>query len=52
MSSSEDREIASAILAGIFDINVKLDVIARNVVAIRELLDEDDEAEEEEEEID
>jgi hypothetical protein len=50
MSSSEDREIASAIVAGIFDINVKLDVIARNVVAIRELLD--DEAEEEEEEID
>jgi hypothetical protein len=35
-------------MAGVFDLNVKLDVIARSVGAIEDLLSEDDEEEEEE----
>jgi hypothetical protein len=34
-------------MAGVFDLSVKLDVVARTVVAIHQLLDEDDEEEEE-----
>jgi len=34
-------------MAGVFDLNVKLDVVARTVVAIHQFLDEDDEEEEE-----
>jgi hypothetical protein len=41
-----EREDVTSIISGIFDIRLKLDVIARNVVAIRNLLDEDDEEEE------
>ena len=47
MSSAWDREDVASIIAGVFDLNVKLDVIARTVVAIHDFLGEDDEEEEE-----
>lgn len=47
MSSSWEREDVASIIAGVFDLNVKLDGIARNVAAIRRLIDENDEEEEE-----
>jgi len=34
-------------MAGVFDLNVKLDVIARTVASIHDLFGEDDEEEEE-----
>jgi hypothetical protein len=43
----DDGDVGS-IIAGIFDINIKLDVLVQDVRAIRDLLDEDDEEEEEE----
>jgi hypothetical protein len=47
VSSAWDREDVVSIMAGVFDLNVKLDVIARTVVAIHQVLGEDDEEEEE-----
>jgi hypothetical protein len=41
-----DREDVASIIAGVFDLHVKLDVIARTVVAIHDFLGEDDEKEE------
>jgi hypothetical protein len=43
----DDRDVGS-IIAGVFDMNTKMDVLVQHVRAIRELLDEDDEEEEEE----
>jgi hypothetical protein len=42
-----EREDVVSIMAGVFDLNVKLDAIARNVVQIRRLMGDDDEEEEE-----
>jgi hypothetical protein len=41
-----ESEDVLAILRGVFDVNVKLDTISRDVAAIRRLADEDDGEEE------
>lgn len=45
--SLDDRDVGS-IIAGIFDMNMKLDLLVQDVRAIRDLLDSNDEEEEEE----
>jgi hypothetical protein len=47
VSSAWEREDVVSIMAGVFDLNVKLDVITRAVAAIQDFLGEDDEEEEE-----
>lgn len=48
MSEAWEPEDVAGIMAGIFDVNAKVDWIAQNVVAIRRSIDENDEEEEEE----
>ena len=52
MSSPWEREDVVSIMAGVFDLNVKLDAIARTGAQIRRLMEDDDEEEEEETEDD
>jgi hypothetical protein len=46
VSSPWEREDVVSIMAGVFDPNVKLDAIARNVAQIRRVVGDDDEEEE------
>jgi hypothetical protein len=52
VSSLWERDDVVRIMAGVFDLNVKPDAIARNVAQIRWLMGDDDEEEEEETEDD
>ena len=46
MSEVWERADVLSIMAGVFDMKVRLDSIAENVEAIRELMDDDEEEEE------
>jgi hypothetical protein len=47
LATAWEHEDVVSIMAGVFDVNAKLESIAQDVAAIRRLIDDDEEEEEE-----